>query len=89
MNRKELLERQREMRERMTAAVPSPSPPVKARKLPDAAGCARMKAMAVRRQALKTMCRACVDGDCLRCDGGHCRCVCSLELDRPRVREWA
>ena len=31
-------------------------------------------------------CEACAQGNCLACDGGDCRCVCALEMDRPRVR---
>ena len=33
------------------------------------------------------LCGSCREGNCLACDGGVCRCVCSLEMDairRPR-----
>ena len=32
------------------------------------------------------VCEACAQGNCLLCDAGNCRCVCALEMDRPRVR---
>ncbi len=32
------------------------------------------------------VCEACAQGNCLACDGGNCRCVCALEMDRPAVR---
>ncbi len=32
------------------------------------------------------MCRACVRGKCLLCDGEGCRCVCAVELDKKRVQ---
>jgi len=35
------------------------------------------------------VCAACRDGNCLACDGGGCRCVCSLEMDRKVVRRAA
>ena|SRR3569833_1411220 len=30
------------------------------------------------------LCDACLAGDCNLCDGGSCRCPCSLELDVKR-----
>ena len=32
------------------------------------------------------LCAACRDGNCNACNGGDCRCVCALELDRKVVR---
>lgn len=29
------------------------------------------------------ICAACKQGNCLCCDGGECRCPCTLELDIP------
>ena len=31
------------------------------------------------------VCEACREGNCLCCDGGPCRCVCTLEMDVKRV----
>ena len=35
----------------------------------------------------KFLCAACTKENCNACDGGSCRCVCSLELDVKRVRK--
>lgn len=35
------------------------------------------------------LCAACAQGDCLRCDGGDCRCTCSLDLDRKHPQRIA
>ena len=35
----------------------------------------------------KFLCAACREENCNACDGGSCRCVCSLELDVKRVRK--
>lgn len=35
-------------------------------------------------EELAMLCEACRDDDHLICDGGGCRCVCTLELDEPR-----
>jgi hypothetical protein len=34
-------------------------------------------------EELRMLCEACRDDDHLICDGGRCRCVCTLELDEP------
>lgn len=34
-------------------------------------------------EELAMLCEACRDDDHLICDGGRCRCVCTLELDEP------
>jgi len=35
-------------------------------------------------QDTEFLCDACRNNNCLACDGGDCRCVCSLELDEKR-----
>jgi hypothetical protein len=30
-------------------------------------------------------CQPCAAGECLLCDGGDCKCVCSEDLDRMRT----
>jgi hypothetical protein len=30
-------------------------------------------------------CAPCAAGDCLLCDGGACKCICSEDLDRIRI----
>jgi hypothetical protein len=37
------------------------------------------------------LCEACAAENCLACDGGECRCICSLEMDvkRPARRRAA
>ena len=78
-----------EVRARISAARKKvwADPEVRARML-----AARKKARAdetsIRRRENRgnLVCEACAQGNCLACDGGNCRCVCALEMDRPRVR---
>ncbi len=79
-----------EVRARMSAASKKAlaDPEVRAR-----ISAARKKALAdptsMRRRENRgnLVCEACVQGNCLACDGDNCRCVCALEMDRPRVRK--
>ena len=41
------------------------------------------------RMKADVLCAACREGNCLACDGGDCRCACSLEFDRKMVRRRA
>ncbi len=78
-----------EVRARISAASKKAlaDPEVRARML-----AARKKALAdptlMRRRENRgnLVCEACAQGNCLACDGDNCRCVCALEMDRPRVR---